>query len=309
MYFLTAAKVKVFPLVGCRIRREVSDGKRWSLVCRRWIWSARGCGMGRQRGYKESGIGECKGWAERNSRYRTGSPEWGRFVFRAKVEWTIRLNLILRPVYTCDFWCDFAYKTRLTLPCPNVYFAKRLVDWKERYHILFEDTLLSNFCQLVGILSRRYATINPCGVGWGRFCAQNRIKIASKIACVNGPLDPGLRMTVSKDPEKNSTRKKYSTMVDTSVVTHRTWKRTKRSSWGGPVAEYLAVGWPLPRGVLCPHCVHHHHLYNRQEAQVSIPQQPCLAITTPDIILFLFRFVRVDLNVWLLAVACLMDGL
>ena len=143
----------------------------------------------------------------------------------------------------------------------------------------------------------------------GRLGAQNRIKIASKIACVNGPLDPGLRMTVSKDPEKNSTRKKYSTMVDTSVVTHRTWKRTKRSSWGGPVAEYLAVGWPLPRGVLCPHCVHHHHLYNRQEAQVSIPQQPCLAITTPDIILFLFRFVRVDLNVWLLAVACLMDGL
>ena len=84
----------------------------------------------------------------------------------------------LRPVYTCDFWCDFAYKTRLTLPCTNVYFAKHLVDWKERYHILFEDTLLSNFCQLGGILSRRYATIDPCGVGWGRFCAQNRIKIA-----------------------------------------------------------------------------------------------------------------------------------
>ena len=74
---------------------------------------------------------------------------------------------ILRPVYTCDF----AHKTRLTLPCTNVYFAKHLVDWKERYHILFEDTLLSNFCQLGGILSRRYATINPCGVGWGRFCA------------------------------------------------------------------------------------------------------------------------------------------
>ena len=50
------------------------------------------------------------------------------------------------------------------------------MDWKERYDILFEDTLLSNFCQLGSILSRRYATINPCGVSWCRFCAQNRIE-------------------------------------------------------------------------------------------------------------------------------------
>ena len=50
------------------------------------------------------------------------------------------------------------------------------MDWKERYHILFEDSLLSNFCQLGGILSQRYAIINPCGVGWGRFCAQKRTK-------------------------------------------------------------------------------------------------------------------------------------
>ena len=35
-------------------------------------------------------------------------------------------------------------------------------------------------CSLDGILSRRYATENPCGVGWGRLCAQNRTKIASK---------------------------------------------------------------------------------------------------------------------------------
>ena len=37
------------------------------------------------------------------------------------------------------------------------------------------------------ILSQSYATTNPCGVGCGRFCTQNRIEIASKIACVNGP--------------------------------------------------------------------------------------------------------------------------
>ena len=53
---------------------------------------------------------------------------------------------LLKPVYTCDFWCDFAYKTRLTLPCTNAFFAKYRVDWKESYHILFEDTLLSKFC-------------------------------------------------------------------------------------------------------------------------------------------------------------------
>ena len=35
---------------------------------------------------------------------------------------------------------------------------------------------------------QRYVIKNPCGVGWGRFFAQNRIEIASKIACVNGPL-------------------------------------------------------------------------------------------------------------------------
>ena len=55
-------------------------------------------------------------------------------------------RLVKRPVYTCDFWCDFAYKTRPTLPCTNAFFAKHSVDWKESYHILFEATLLSNSC-------------------------------------------------------------------------------------------------------------------------------------------------------------------
>ena len=45
-----------------------------------------------------------------------------------------------------DFWCDFAYKTHLTLPCTNAFFAKHSVDWKESHHILFEDALISNFC-------------------------------------------------------------------------------------------------------------------------------------------------------------------
>ena len=123
---------------------------------------------------------------------------------------------ILRPVYTCDFWCDFwcafAYKTRLTLPCTNVFFAKHHVDWKERYDILFEYTLLSYSCQLDGISSHCYATKNPCGVGWGRFCTQNRIEIAWKIACVNGPshyLLTYISMTCLRRPRAVDTIKKY----------------------------------------------------------------------------------------------------
>ena len=49
-------------------------------------------------------------------------------------------KLLYVPVYTCDF----AYETRPTLPCTNVFFAKHSVAWKETYDILFEDTLLSN---------------------------------------------------------------------------------------------------------------------------------------------------------------------
>ena len=44
------------------------------------------------------------------------------------------------------FRCNFMFKTCLTLPCMNAFFAKHHVDRKESYHILFEDTLLSNFC-------------------------------------------------------------------------------------------------------------------------------------------------------------------
>ena len=43
-----------------------------------------------------------------------------------------------------------------------------------------------------GILSQRYATKNPCGVGWGQVLYarlhQNRIEMAWKISCWNGPL-------------------------------------------------------------------------------------------------------------------------
>ena len=67
---------------------------------------------------------------------------------------------IVRPVYTCDFWCDF----RCDFMYKNTREASR-GDRKESYHILFEDTLLSNFRSLGGILSQRYATRNPCWVG------------------------------------------------------------------------------------------------------------------------------------------------
>ena len=62
----------------------------------------------------------------------------------------------------------------LTQPCTIAFFAKHRVHWKERFHLFPEDTLLSNF------LSQRYATKNPNGGGWGRFCTQNCIKNVSK---------------------------------------------------------------------------------------------------------------------------------
>ena len=47
------------------------------------------------------------------------------------VSWpSLELGLIrhLKAVYTCNFWCDFwrdfTYKTRLTLPCTNVFFPE-----------------------------------------------------------------------------------------------------------------------------------------------------------------------------------------
>ena len=82
-----------------------------------------------------------------------------------------------------DCWCDFVYKTRLTLPCTNAFFPKDRVNGKVTTYYLKIP-----FIPISAILSQRYETKNLCGVGWGRFCTQNRIKIAWKIACVNGPL-------------------------------------------------------------------------------------------------------------------------
>ena len=45
-----------------------------------------------------------------------------------------------------QFLMEFLYEMHLTLPYMNAFLAKHCVDWKESYHILFEDTLLSNFC-------------------------------------------------------------------------------------------------------------------------------------------------------------------
>ena len=63
---------------------------------------------------------------------------------------------------------DAILRTKRPLPYPALMLSSRSIAWigKEVYHILFEDTPLSNFCQLGGILSQRYATKNPCGVGW-----------------------------------------------------------------------------------------------------------------------------------------------
>ena len=93
--------------------------------------------------FSRSGLVKYRG----NNSVETECNTWPACKLRWNDEIYSRKSHILRPVYTCDFWCDFGYQTRLTLPCTNVFFfAKHRVDWKERYQILFEDTLLSNFC-------------------------------------------------------------------------------------------------------------------------------------------------------------------
>ena len=75
------------------------------------------------------------------------------------------------------FLMRFRVKKRALLyPARMLFLAKHRMDGKERYHVLFEDTLHSNFCLLGGILSQRYATKNPCGVAGAGFVR----KIASK---------------------------------------------------------------------------------------------------------------------------------
>ena len=88
------------------------------------------------------------------------------------------------------FWCDFTYKTRLTLPCTNVFFVKLRVDWKESYHIISRHPsfqFLLNWRYSVAEL-RDYKPVR--GRLWQVLFAkshQNRIEIAWKIVCVNGP--------------------------------------------------------------------------------------------------------------------------
>ena len=97
-----------------------------------------------------------------------------------------------RPVYTWNFSCDFDAISRSK--CALRYRArKHRVDWKV-------STPLSNFCSLGGIWSQRFATTNTCGVGWGRFCAQNRIKIA----CVKRPNEHALDASTQTTTERKS---------------------------------------------------------------------------------------------------------
>ena len=66
----------------------------------------------------------------------------------------------------------------------DCFFPEASRGLERKYHLLFEGTVpfypvSANFA---GILWPRYATKNPCGVGWGGFCIQNRIKTAFEIA-------------------------------------------------------------------------------------------------------------------------------
>ena len=74
-------------------------------------------------------------------------------------------DLVWSPVYTCDFWCDFEYKTRLALPYTNAFFAKHRVDWKESYHVLVYTTPVNSAFRVIWLvpLSRDIKYYSPPG--------------------------------------------------------------------------------------------------------------------------------------------------
>ena len=87
-----------------------------------------------------------------------------------------------------DAISDAISRKKRSLPYPARMLFSRSIAWIGKKVITYYlKTPFFQSSASLGILSQRYAIKNPCGVGWGRFCAQNRIKIASKIACVNGP--------------------------------------------------------------------------------------------------------------------------
>ena len=62
-------------------------------------------------------------------------------------------------------------------------------DWKEHYHILVEDTPSFNLCQLDEVLTQYCTMKNLCVVGGkAHFVYEISLKIALKVACVNGAL-------------------------------------------------------------------------------------------------------------------------
>ena len=73
-------------------------------------------------------------------------------------------------------------RTKRALSYPARMLLSRSIAWTGNKVITcyLKTPLFPISANLAVFFSQRYATKNACGVGWGRFCTQNRIKIASK---------------------------------------------------------------------------------------------------------------------------------
>ena len=72
-----------------------------------------------------------------------------------------------------DAISDAISRTKRALPYPaRMHFTRSIARIEKKVITLFEDTLFPISAILVVSLSQRYATNNPCGVGWGKFCTQ-----------------------------------------------------------------------------------------------------------------------------------------
>ena len=74
-----------------------------------------------------------------------------------------------------------AYPARMFFREASRGFEKKVITYYLKTPFFPISANLAVFCRSVRRLKK------PCGLGWGRFCTQNCIEVAWKIACVNGP--------------------------------------------------------------------------------------------------------------------------
>ena len=93
---------------------------------------------------------------------------------------------VKRPVYACDFqcdcWCDLSRIQNAPYPTRHGCFCAKESRRLQRTlsHISWGHSSIQ-FMLTWRVLAQSYTTKNPRGVGWSKFCAQNRIENRIKI--------------------------------------------------------------------------------------------------------------------------------